>query len=173
MHLVPGMLGHVDQVGNLAVLTVLAGVDHKLDVGPRVLCLELPDHRGRRIGGVADAEDDLDRARIVLPQHRREIAMEFRLGAMQGLEHRHARPCRTRHGIARACAPGASDHDGGEQRVAARRCREDQENDAQNALMSLSICFCTACIMPSYPAVCRLEPYCERQVASWLMVPFR
>ena len=82
---------HVDQVSNLAVRSVLPGIDHQCDVHVRKSGLESAHHGNRWIGRILDSEHNL-KVRKVLPAQGRQCLLQQRLIAVQRLQHRHRRP---------------------------------------------------------------------------------
>ena len=100
--------------------------------------------------------------------------MEVGLVAVERLQQADAGPRPGGPGRRRG-ADAARYQPGGQPGVEAARPRQDEqeEDDDQNAFMSLSVWLFTAAIRPSKPASWKVEPYSECQVASCEIVPLR
>jgi hypothetical protein len=66
---------------------MVARIDHQFDIAIGESLDQVTDDFHRRIGGIVDAEYDLDRARIILPAEARQIGAKIRFRAGERFEH--------------------------------------------------------------------------------------
>ena len=77
---------HVDEVGDLAIDPMCAGVDHEIDIATRLQLAQTLDDRDCIVAGILHSEDDLNIAAIILAAEGAQIIEQARFVAMQRLE---------------------------------------------------------------------------------------
>ena len=77
---------HVDEVGDLAIDPMCAGVDHEIDITTRLQLAQTLDDRDCTVVGILHSEDDLNIAAIILGAEGAQIIEQARFVAMQWLE---------------------------------------------------------------------------------------
>ena len=126
--LVGDRIRHVDQVRDLAVRAVLAGIDHEIDAQRREGRRDASHHADRRIAGALHAEHDLHGAGVVLRAERLQVLEQVRLEAAERFQHRHRRPGFVGGESRRRLRGEPSGEERRGQRVEAARERGNQED---------------------------------------------
>ncbi len=88
-HIAPYRTLHVDEVANLAVLTVQSIIDDEGDINSRVGALKIANHPHSLVADIMDAADDLNPSRIVLEAKALQVSVKTRLRAVKRFQDRH------------------------------------------------------------------------------------
>jgi hypothetical protein len=98
----PGVKRHVGvlevEVGDLAVAPMRGRVDDELNISLGISRNQRSDDRDSAIVRILDAEDELNRAQIILMKIRLDVIGQLRFGAIQRLQDRDVWPSYWRHG---------------------------------------------------------------------------